>query len=411
MLIAMLSWLNFAHLGIGPVLTTKLAIAAASNDRRSEASLFLSGLLPPLVVLLFVSSAAFLIACLTPPAVLFGHHLGVSDSVLKSSALTAIAVISTTCLLSLSDSLQLAYQRQHVTNLANAIGNGTAAVVLGLLYYLKCVSLPAFLLALNVPCLVARAISGVMLLRAHAYLFETFTAFETRLAKRLAVTGAGFLLSTAASALIYQYPIYLVVRTLPSAQSAPFVILMSLFTFALNTATLVGTPLWPSIADGKGSADWDWIAKKITTALTFTALAGVVISVSFFIAVPHALRILYPSSLRPSRQLIGLVAAYLSAAVLENVLYYLLLGLDCMRPAVFIFCVRSILAAAGATLLITRWAAEGVIVALLTTLAVTTLWMYPFVLTRQLRAASVRKQTAPSQGDCTLAEPAFVQAR
>jgi O-antigen/teichoic acid export membrane protein len=387
MLSAAMSWISVAGLGMGPMLVTQIASAAAVGDYRAQRRLFVSALAPTLAALLLGVSAVSALLILRPSTLGWLARYDVPRTTILAVGLLFGGSFCLHVVLSLVESLQTGHQEQHFLN-SYAFASNVASTLALLVVVWLWPTLIGIALAVNVFSLLARIVNSVRFLKARPYLRPCWEDFDRPTCRSLVKGGAAYSLQSVGSFLNHQLPLVLVGRVSSAETTATFAVVMSLFLSVFSAVSMIGSSLWPAIADSVTRADYEWPRRTYPRFRAAVMLYASAVALAFVVAGPILLRAIYGASVRPSPYLMVWAGVYFLLAAWEYCHIQYLIGFNDISFSSLFFCGRGVAVGLASWLLIPRTDGVGVFVALSASVLAVTCVPYFFRLQGMLRRTS-----------------------
>jgi O-antigen/teichoic acid export membrane protein len=285
-LTALTSMLVFADLGLGNGLLNILGEAVGQDDEDVAARAVSSAFF----MLLVIAVTGALVAVLVLPAVPFSSlfHLPPGEAAASAlpAALTLFGLFLLGIPLGIIDRVRLGYQEGYLSSVA-AIAGGVGSLLGLLLAIANRASLPALILAISAPPLIATCVNGLVLFRRQRpWLFPRISRFQTGVAVRLARLGFQFLILQLAVAVAYQSDVVIAAGLLGPAAAATYAVTLKFFMAVPIFVSLYLAALWPAYGEAIQRGDSRWIRGTFATSVKVAVATTVLASSILIIAGP-----------------------------------------------------------------------------------------------------------------------------
>lgn len=371
--VSILGALNF---GIGGSLVTPLAQAAARGQRQTEGEILRAGLLPLGVICLAALVVILPAIMIIPIPTLLGEVARAHVEGLRPALSVACGLTLVSLPLTLVGNVRQAYQEIHITNLLGAVGSGAlfAALIIaaragaGVAVFVTCFA--------GIP-LAASVLNGWLLLADRRYLLTGWRGYQLWRSRALAADGVRFLLAASAYFLVYQWPVYLMARSRPTATSAAFAVSMQMVLLPLSLVVGIVQPFWGATAEAAARGDVVWVNAQVKRLRRGAAAAGLVIGLIIGIFGEKIVWLWLGRSVELGWSLRLCAGAYLMLAIWEYVHFVLCLGAGLIREGSMMVFARSAGFAVAAPGLIALWGGTGAWLGLTCSVAAYTAWRMP----------------------------------
>lgn len=380
------SILGALNLGIGGSLVTPVVQAAALGDRRREGEVLRAGLLP--LGLICVAALLVILPAMTmiPLPALLGEVARANVGGLRAALVVACAVTLASLPLTVVGNLRQAYQEIHISNLLGAAGSGVLCVALvmaaraqaGLAVFVACFA--------GIP-LAAGVLNGWLLLAGRRYLLTGWRSYRIRQSLALVGDGVWFLAAASSYLLLYQWPVYLMARSRPTAESAAFAVSVQMVLLPLSFLVGIVQPFWGTTAEAAASGDVAWVRAQINKLRWGGVAAGLVIGVVIALWGEEIVRLWLGRRVELGWSLRLGAGTYLMLAVWEYLHFVLGMGAGRIRGVSRMVFARSAGFAIVAPGLIALGAGTWVWLGLCCSVAAYTAWRMPRLIGRFVGAA------------------------
>lgn len=346
LMIAAVGWLSLLNLGLGAPLVKRISIASAVGRREDLRALLDSALIPNLLVSNLIAVIFLAIVWTGPVELLLGRQY-VSDLIQARIGLTVLAIFFIIqSNIGIFESVQVALQEQHFTNLSAAIGAGVA--FFAVLLVAKYSPSPVLLLcAVFFPPLVLRAANAVLLLMRHPGVAPGFNSFRFSVTRSL--LGEGLIFSLAGGAgnfLAHVFPIFMIGRTGNSLETANFAAVMNSIIISAGLLGMITTPLWGALADSHARKDLSWIIRAYRKLQIFGIGIGLLVATAYAFIGEWIFSVWYRGVISPDHLLLTMAGLYFLLLCWENVHWTMLVGMGEIKRATLIYFMRGAVGAA-----------------------------------------------------------------
>jgi len=380
------SILGALNLGIGGSLVTPMAHAAVLGGKRREAELFRAGVVPLGLICMAALALILPVMMMVPLPALLGEVARANVDGLRSGLVVACVATLVSLPLTVVGNLRQAYQELHISNLVGAVGNGALCAALvtaahagaGLAAFVACfVGIP----------LAANVLNGGILFAGRPYLLTGWKGYEFRQSLTLAGDGLWFLAADFTYTLLYQWPVYLMARNRPTAQSAAFAVSAQMVLLPLSFLAGIFQPFWGTTAEAVARGDVAWLRGQVKRVRSGAVAAG--LALGFVIAVwgEQIARLWLGSKVELAWGLRLFAGTYLILAIWEYLHFVLTLGTGRIREASMMVFARSAGFAIVAPVLISLGGGIGLWLGLCCSVVAYTAWRMPRVLETFLGSA------------------------
>jgi hypothetical protein len=228
--------------------------------------------------------------------------------------------------------IRQAYQELHVTNLLGAAANAVLCAVL-LVVARRSSSVCMFVCLFTLIPLAGRLCNCGLLLFRRPYLIEATGQFTLQESQALLSDGVRYLASSFTAVLLYQWPVYWMVRTHSSGESAEFAIGTQMALLPISFVLGFIQPLWSSVADAFARGDHSWLRLQIKTWRVGLAVAGGGCFLASLFVGQQAARLWLRTPITIGWQVRGLIGAYIAFAIWEYFHFIVALGVGRLREA------------------------------------------------------------------------------
>lgn len=343
MLSAAVAWLTLSNLGIGPVLTVRLASAHAMGKMEDERNIFSSAFFPSLIISSLVSLSSLLTIWLVPIENIFGPLYVADLPTIRSGLTVFVGIFYLHTNLSLFEYAQSGYQEQYVQNLVSALSSVLS--LLALLIFVKFDPTPVGLIfALNSPVVLLRFCNAIFVMLRYSHTRPSLKAFRWSICKTLMQNGAIYSLAGGVgNFLAHILPVILIGRLFSAESSAAFAATMNLLILASGVISMLSTPLWPAIADSIARGDRAWAERAYNRLLLAVMTFGFGTALALAFKGEWIFEIWFKGHINPAKNLILGAALYFVASCWESAHFSVLVGLHKISVASVLVFMRTVL--------------------------------------------------------------------
>jgi O-antigen/teichoic acid export membrane protein len=267
---ASLSWISLLGLGIGPGLTSSIASLNCKDQQEEEKEYFSTAFYLSLVISMFIILSIKVIETAIPFNYIFGKYfLKYSQEINQGISLLGI-IIAMQFFLSVFEAANSGYQKQHVNNTWNILGNVCSAF--GILFLIhKWPSIYMMILVIFGIPLIGKIINGIFLIfYSKKYLLPWLKYFNSQKIKYLLNTGFLFMIIQMSGLINQQFSILIVSNLLGPTETGIFAVILQIFTMAGGIVAMITQPIWPALMEAYSINDIQWIQKCYKNLLTFS---------------------------------------------------------------------------------------------------------------------------------------------
>ncbi|MDQ6795892.1 MAG: hypothetical protein M3067_13965 [Chloroflexota bacterium] len=375
-IVALVSWLSLASLGVAPGVTLGIARAAARADALTAARLFSVSLLLAAVV----AAGLVLIALPISAAAGVGERLGQSFGADATDAGSAVALmigfVAAQLLLAVPEAAQLGLQSQYLTNMWAAAGSALTLLLLGAVGP-AVTSVTAFVALSQGPQILARALNGLTFVAGHRYLLRPHGLQVRSLLRPVVGSGVAFAAIQLASYVSLQFGLLVVAGTSKAASVSLAGIILRAITVASGPVALLTAPTWPTVTDAASRGDNLWVGRIYRRVLTVTTGYACLIAFAIFFGAEQALTLWTGQAIHLDLPIQVLLAAYFILGVISHVSALTLVGLGLLRFTATVLIIEAALVAALMLILIPIIGVLGYVAALAVGTAAISAWLLP----------------------------------
>lgn len=351
MLGALLAAMTLSNLGIGQATTLHMARALATNQIRSSRELFLTSLLA-------VGGLALAVASLIALSVLFSSlllvvfalHLDGAPPPVAAS-LFVCAVLLVTQLLSVFEAAQLAQQRQHMLNIATAIGTLIAAASVWWVASTRPTIL-SILVAVHIPVLLARTINAIGIWLDLNPRFHDLAAVQQHL-RSMVADGLRFVSGTTISNfLCHPFSVLAMGLYATPLSSASFAAVMNALILASTVFNLISTPFRSTLTEALQLRDFKWVRRAAIFMFVANGSLGVLGFLVFGVFGEQLFAVWYKGAVAPDSNELWGMAVYFLILSLEVTNFTFLSSIGFLHSASRWTLVKAVFAASCIVLLL-----------------------------------------------------------
>jgi O-antigen/teichoic acid export membrane protein len=321
-----------------------------------------------------------------PLPALLGEVARANVGGLRSALVVACVVTLVSLPLTVVGNLRQAYQELHISNMVGAVSSGAlcAALVMaahagaGLAVFVACFA--------GIP-LAASIVNGELLLAGRRYLLTGWRSYQFRQSLALVGDGVRFLAAAFSYLLVYQWPVYLMARSRPTAESAAFAVSVQMVLLPLSFLAGIVQPFWGTTADAAARGDVAWVRAQVKKLRCGGVAAGLVISLVIAVWGEEIVRLWLGKRVELGWSLRLCAGTYLTLAIWEYLHFLLGLGVGRIREASMMVFARSVGFAVVAPGLIALGGGTGLWLGLCCSVAAYTAWRMPRLMGRFVGAA------------------------
>jgi O-antigen/teichoic acid export membrane protein len=272
---SMIALLAFTDLGIGNGLLNSVTRAMARGDPMAVKREISSGA----VLLTSVALAIGLIFAETYSSVPWARLLAVTSRQAISEAGPSVAAWMGCFLLglplSVATQVRRARQEGYVVNLMYACGNVVAVVALLIAIHTR-QGVPALVIVMAAPPLIATALSGLLLFgRDVPSLTPSLGSISGRTAIRLLRSGSLFLVIQLAMAFAFTSDTIVIAQIVGPSGVAEYGVASKLFLIPASAVAITLSPLWPAYGEAIARGDIDWARSTLARSLKGALLVAI----------------------------------------------------------------------------------------------------------------------------------------
>ncbi|HLY41331.1 MAG TPA: hypothetical protein VKR52_08955 [Terracidiphilus sp.] len=320
------------NLGIGGSLVTPIAEAAARRDEHRQTVLVQAGLVPLFLLCALGSIAVIPIVAFVPLSTLFGKVAAAASPDLRVAALIAVSATLAAIPLASVSFLRQAYQELHVSNLISAGANLFLLAAL-LVAARRSTAVAVFVAVFVLIPLSANAINFGLLFGQRPFLLrlERKTVWEH--SRHLLADGIRYVSASFSNVLVYQWPVYWIVKNLPASTSSTFAICVQAIVLPIGFVLGFFQPLWSSTADAMARADHDWVSRQMRRGRAVTMAFGGCAFLTMLVFGERLLHLWLRKPIVLDWAVRGMMGFYIALAVWESFHFITALGMGRLREA------------------------------------------------------------------------------
>ena len=375
------------NLGIGGSLVTPIAEAAAKRDERRQTVLVQAGLVPLFLLCVVGSIAVIPIVAFVPLSTLFGRVAATASPDLRVAALIAVSATLAAIPLASVSFLRQAYQELHISNLISAGANLLLLAAL-LVIAKRSTAVAVFVAAFVLIPLTANALNFGLLFGERPFLLRLDGKTVWEHSRHLLADGIRYVSASFSNVLVYQWPVYWIVRSLPASASSTFAICVQGTILPIGFVLGFFQPLWSSTADAMARADHDWVDRQMRRGRAITMAFGFCAFLTMLLFGERLLHLWLRKPITLDWPVRGLMGAYISLAVWESFHFITALGMGRLREATMAVFQRAIGFAVAVPVLTMIGGAKALWCGMCCSILFWTAWRLPKLLHVQLAAKS-----------------------
>jgi O-antigen/teichoic acid export membrane protein len=275
---SMIALLAFSDLGIGYGLLNAVTRTIATGEF-AQARRQISSSIVLLTLVALILGGLFIVI---HPFIPWASVLAVESPKAKSEAGPAIATWFAIFLIgipiSVASQVRIARQEVYLVHMTAAAGN-VASVLALLVVILTRQGVPALVVAMAAPPVVAAGVNGILLFRSSAPELRPSTGFvDMRTGFGLMRSGLLFLVLQMAMTIAFTTDTLVIAQILGPSAVAEYGVASRLFAFPLGLVAIGLLPLWPAYGDAIARGDVKWarttLVRSAKTALSVTIPAA-----------------------------------------------------------------------------------------------------------------------------------------
>lgn len=280
---ASLSWISLLGIGIGPGLTSSIASIKSKEKQKEEKEYFSTAFFVSIIISLLIFLVVKLLTVLIPLNNIFGRYfIEYSQEINQGVSLLGI-IISMQFFLSVFEATNSGYQKQHVNNSWNIVGNILSAVGI-LLLIQKWPSIYMMILVIFGIPLIGKVLNGAyLILYSKKYLLPSVKNFKIHKIKNLLNTGLLFMIIQLSGLINQQLSILIVSNLLGPTKTGIFAVVLQIFTMAGGIVAMITQPIWPALMEANSMNDIKWIQrcykKLVLFSLCYSCIVGIILTI------------------------------------------------------------------------------------------------------------------------------------
>ncbi|NNE90832.1 MAG: lipopolysaccharide biosynthesis protein [Verrucomicrobiales bacterium] len=322
------------QIGVGPALARGISEAAAKDDHRRQARLYINGFFLVVILALLGFLLTAILITTFPVTSIFGAEYAPFVEQMKPALWVGLFLVIADIVVAKTDRVREGYMEAGVVNAFAAAGNFTGAILVFVgVQYLPSVSY--LLIAVFAPNIVARIFSTLFLLKKRPWLIQYGFKPSPKLMGELVRDGVSF---SATSVMVYivEYAVCALIigRVTGPGDVAVFQIFMALTTAFTGMLVMVGRPFWAAIVDAKTRGDQEWMNTASRRYYQYLGLLFTCAAIGLISIGPWILPKLYGEEFVATRLLFVCHAIFLALIGWREVNRYLSIGLGLLPKAV-----------------------------------------------------------------------------
>ncbi len=392
MLVSSLVWIDLGRLGIGPGLTRWMAVAWSRDDKQDEQILFSNAFV--LLVTMALVVGGFLVLMISSGGISIQELAGDSAYRYSSEIEAGVAIVITflisQIIFSSGEAARSAYQEDYINNAMSTFGNLIAiALVIGVAYFWP--TIQGFTVAIFGSIALSKGVNLVLLLTgSRRYLLPRWRLFRRSTAKLLLQSSLAFWMAQVATLMMHNISLLQLGATVGPDILAPFAVLFRLLQLLSTVVLMITMPLWPAITDALIRNDFDWIRYAYGRLLKLVLAYSIGIAVTLGFLGNDLIRLWVGDNMEFDPYLIMTLAAYFVIWMWNHCNTAVLFGLGKLWIVAFVLSVEGSLVLILGHGLVRVLGNLGMAFSLCIAGLITSSWILPFVIRRELRATSLR---------------------
>jgi O-antigen/teichoic acid export membrane protein len=342
MLTAASGWVALTSLGLGPILSVKIAFNEIDGTPKNEQTLVASAFWTSLALTALASGAAVVTAIGVPPEKIFGSHFETRSRELIVGFLFLSAGYVLQSNFAIFEAAQNGLQRQHTTNLV--VAAGAFATIPAAVAVAHWKPTPIALLSAGIlPTLVFRFWHVVWILRRRITLLPKWRSFDLGTAKALLSAGTVYSLAGSAGNFIsHALPTIQVGRILNSAQTGAFASTLYLITLLSGITAMFVSPAVPAFATNVALRNHLWLRSTYTKLLIASIVMASIAAIALVFLGPIVFGVWLRGTIMPDFALRAWAGLYFILSTWEVLHFSLLVAMHKTALASLLVLARSI---------------------------------------------------------------------
>ncbi|WP_243324113.1 oligosaccharide flippase family protein [Geothrix sp. SG200] len=352
MLTSLVVWLWVSNIGIGPSLSVSLAAARAISDEKEERHLFSSAFYSVMVISSIISILSLILTWYFPVHLIFGNLYQADLVVIRWGLSILVVMFFLQMNISLFEASLTGYQELHVINLNSTFNSiPVIAAIIWVASYRP--SVIGMILAVNAPVILCRSLNVWWALWHHPQTRPSFACFRFKLCLKLVKSGVSYSLAGAIGHILaHIFPVILVGRVCAPDRAAAFTAVVNGIVMASGVYAMLGTPLWPAIADSAARGEGEWARKAYRQLLILCSAYSLLVAIILIGWGLALFRLWFHGEIQPSRALLLAASGYFLVLGWEQAHFSILMGFQRIKLAALMVLLRSILAIIATFLLL-----------------------------------------------------------
>lgn len=390
---SIIGWVGISNLGVGPLLTVRVAEAKALGKTQIETILLSSALFPVSIIVITVGVLGCLLFTLLPASSIIGTNISTLDEwTIRAGSLLLLFLVLLHVILSVFEAVQAGYQQQYKFN--NWISLGNLVSLVCLLCFIRLIpNLLLLIVIIYVPPLFARSFNITSTLKQNPHLLSCQNNFDWLLSKELLMNGFTITLVTLGSFINQQFPIILVGHSSNSSYSSGFAFCLNIFVLLFGMLSMVATPLWPAVADSVARGEAKWAQSAYKRFIIAGSLYAITICLLLAVGGSSFISFMTTNRINVEPRLMIVLGVYFFLASWEYLHYMMLIGLNNIKIPAILYIIRSVLFLSLANWLNARYQGVGLLVGLSVAVVLFTAITYPYMTNLTLRHLSKLSST------------------
>lgn len=308
-LTSMIAAMSIADLGIGNGLLNAISEADGKDDWHLAREYVSSGFF--MLVLIAVTMA--LIGTCAFPFIPWLRVFNVTSIAIASEGSKAFVVLFAWFIINIPlgvvTRIQTGLQRGYTPQILSAAGGGVSLAAMLFAIHVKA-SLPLLVFASTVGAVFAILLNGVLLFKAHPWLFPMFRLARLRSASKILKLGLLFFVMQTAMAVGYTSDNIVIGQILGARAVAAYAVPQKLFGYATIALMFSLGPLWPAYGEAIARRDYAWAKRTLRRSIFLTFFITIALNTVLVIACPVILRHWTGQSIRPQFSLLLLLGTW-----------------------------------------------------------------------------------------------------
>jgi O-antigen/teichoic acid export membrane protein len=256
-----LTMLSLFEIGVGPALAHGLAKANAEGDKAQSRVLASTSFFLMAGIALLIGIVGAVALSLVPLGSVYGEAFEGREGVLRPALWVGLGLSISLFLFNLTERIREGFLEVAVTNACGAVGNLTAAVVVGIGVW-KVPEVWFLVLAIHGALLLAKMANTALLWRKRPEMVPSWKFFRPGMAKHLLGDGLAFSTCCLMTGIVeFNLAGWMVGRQGGPSAVALYGVLVSLTVMQAGFVFMISTPTWPAVAEALARGDREWARK------------------------------------------------------------------------------------------------------------------------------------------------------